>query len=408
VDRQADPNAQTEGAEGGATMTRLELEMLLLNAGIQIEKRRFCTDRARTVFEDGKFVIHINESWWDKYPEVYHIDVLCHELMHILRGDFLKVGRIKDEKSRGYFNFAADALINQTLPILKQYEPDIWVYERLYHMFGDESWPPPERLPSTQWLERKIRELEKRDTECRGGCCETMRHPPQCEPGDIDAATVEIIAHVVKQLRERFEDDPLARQILQASTDFAAGRGTFQEVLTVEPSWVDTALLERILKRMLHRAAHAEGAKVKRRSYRRRHGIFPISIPMPTSSFILAVDVSGSMHEYYPQLQWLKSRLAREFQAEIWHWSDGAVRVKTLNAAPWFGGTDIRPLLRQIPKRGPGAIVIATDGYIAPPPKADWLPPYPVVWYMITNEKVPVRPGDLILRVRPNARRKTG
>jgi hypothetical protein len=382
-------------------MTRLEMEMLLLNTGIQIEKLKSCAHRARTVLENGRFVIHLHEDWWNKLPEVYQVEVLCHELLHILRGDFLRLPHIKDEEDRIYYKYAADALINQNLPIIRMYEPDAWVYERLYHTHGDDSWPSPERLPSTQWLMKKLRELEQNQTKCEDGCCDTMRHPPQSTPGDIDAATAEALGRAVEQLREQFANDPLAKRILQASTSFAAGRESLHEVLTVEPSWIDTALLERILQRMLRSAPHAPGAKVKRRSYRRRHGIFPISIPMPTASCILAVDVSGSMHNYYPQLQWLKSRLAREFQAEIWHWSDNAIRVKNLHTAPWFGGTDIRPLLQKIPKRGPAALVVATDGYISPPPKAEWLPTYPVVWYMITDKKVPIRPNDLLLRVRP-------
>jgi predicted metal-dependent peptidase len=123
---------------------------------------------------------------------------------------------------------------------------------------------------------------------------------------------------------------------------------------------------------------------------------------------VVAIDTSGSVHEFIPQfvaeLSGLLASFGRYELDIVWcdcevqrvdHWSDAAppdiARLEIIEG----GGTDFRPVFDHVETHGaaPDVLIYLTDGY---GPAPDDPPGYPVLWALADGCSAPARWGEVV------------
>lgn len=156
--------------------------------------------------------------------------------------------------------------------------------------------------------------------------------------------------------------------------------------------------LVRKLEQMI-RSGHGGSSRAYRRTYRRvRYGL-PMYLRVPVAEVLLAIDVSGSMTSYYPNLRYIAQALSRRHNVRIVVWDVEWQQTTPYAEWPEAGGTDVKAAYQAIKALRPDVAVIVTDGYF------NWLDPdvpCPILWAVLESGKDEIRklrPGDALVLI---------
>lgn len=348
----------------------IDLEDLLLDAGVQILLSD-ATDIAAVTLKEGHAELHVTPRFFTEPPEIQR-EIVIHELAHLIRGDMLvaqKVGAFESEEKRRAFNIAADALINQTLPELHN-SGRFYTYSRLRVTYQD----LPGHLPETVWLYNFLLRQNPPDQGGGGGNGDNGDNggggenagdilEPQGDPDANAAGWAATVSRLTQSAQARGVELP-------AANDPLSGRGAGDAPATgtrqVTPEAVALGAVRRALEHALRRVRQprAFGGSMKDvRTYRRMRNNLPTYLPRPAARVVLAIDVSGTMMEYYGRVTYIAQKLAREYYVDVLAWSDRAewVRPPYDKSVTFGGGTLLAPAVDEAAKRRPDAVVIITD-----------------------------------------------
>jgi len=305
---------------------------------------------------NGRFIIHVN-------PNAQYDDVLRHEVLHILRGDFFVKG--KDIET---WNKASDVVINEICGLTKDErtkflcEHPEYVYldlpdkvvEEMKKTGGkiilwDSSLIPPEldwkqgASPIYEWLMRQkdrqepgvpIGGNQMGDSEKseKGATCftpldendETVKREWERLKKEIikDLLDGKIPENLGKDVRDdilkRFENQKTYRGVSKRDSEFEG------YVLTVNPK--RNRILEDILPIVNSIEPDSSDNVVLVRSYHREGRVedLPREIDIPSASILFIVDVSGSMHDNVPEIASAIRFCQLHYSVDRIFFSDGA------------------------------------------------------------------------------------
>lgn len=323
---------------------------------------------------------------WRRADAAARVAILSHELMHILRGDCLPSAQAL-RPIREIAAVAEDACIN-TPEMLAAVKRATGVDGILYEDLRDG--PDDAELPATYvpGPTHIYRVLKSRARIIKVQTCGGARLAGgvgQSEAERRHAATVLTLRPETDE-----ERDALAGTVLPGMRDATAGRA-LARVWGPMPAAQISAAIE---------AVHGAALKGERRPRRTwaREGRRPEMrgvARLPRAYIMLALDVSGSMTEWYGKVAALADRLAARHRLEVWTFDTAARRCgrKLPAAVEWGGGTHFRPVLRAAELAAPDALIMVTDGDAGDM----WTPPtgVPVVWVCVDGGEAQIRARDV-------------
>lgn len=347
----------------------MDLEALLLDAGVRILTSEI-TEIAAVTINEGRAELHVTPRFFSESPAIQR-EIIIHELAHLIRGDMLvaqKVGAFDSEEKRLAFNIAADALINQTLPELHN-SGRFYTYTRLQATYSN----LPGHLPDTIWLYNFIIRQNPPSQGGGGGNGNGGGENGGENAGDIlePKGNPDVNAAGWAATVSRISQAAQARGVeLPAGDNPLSNRGAGDMPSTgtrqVTPEAVALGAVRRALEKALSRVRQprAFGGSMKDvRTYRRMRNNLPTYLPRPAARVVLAIDVSGTMMEYYGRVIYIAQKLAREYYVDVLAWSDRTewVRPPYDKSVTFGGGTLLAPAADEAAEKRPDALVIITD-----------------------------------------------
>lgn len=367
-------------------------------AGIRVEYD-MTLDTACVTMRDGQYVMRLGQIM-QGLSEPAQAAVVAHELAHVLRGDLIAM-KDQPERNRMAWNVASDVHINHGLR-----QEDVVELEALTYTGLREQVPGlPEHLPGTRPLyERLLGQQspqgqqgaegetgegqqggegeqdgqgqgapEERDgqqeqggagngaEQNRDGQPQGSGFTPEGYSGDLDPGdgSVSETEHTKTVMRAR----EAARQEGVDLPCLPPLGGTMRR-LSAEP-WKVPARLSTVLQALEACARSARGALVRTRSYSRPGRVEGLRgvIRAPRMRILVALDASGSMHDWAPFAVSAAAALRRTLDVELAVWADTAAMAPRAHLGEWpdVGGYTcpdaVAPLVRNF-----DAVVVITDG----------------------------------------------
>jgi predicted metal-dependent peptidase len=351
---------------------------------------------------DKGYVIELNKEFMEKLSDNCKKKVILHVISHIVRGDCLTIK--KCERPRDY-NIASDAHINTQIGDLTDLEEEANTKVVTYERIREEDWP--EGMPSTKiiydLLAKKSKQQSSKskensseegddDNNCGNGKKFVLSDDIKGTEGDFEVCIdkhIEAIATVPKALGAginiRFD---------------RFGSKVYEVRPKPEPK-ILTAL-----KKLLRYVVPKYGTtKVKVKTWTRENrsnDLFRGCMRKRKVKVCLAVDVSGSMREYVPNILGIAADMKHKLDTEIIVWADYAQKIRSVDDKWDVGcGTDVNPAIELINKINPDISVIITDGDFYR--NIEKVPRTPVLWVLYgdftCSHKVVKKTVDQIIKI---------
>ena len=381
----------------GPLLSYNDLLAVVSDAGVEVSFNDPGIDTAAVSLNDGKYRLSVNAEFINGLSEQAALEVISHEIAHILRGDCLLAAE------RGVlWNIATDAVINHALRDLQAEVPGIITYSSVRERFGDETWP--EYLPNADIIYARLA------SQAPGGipiapADGTGSGPAISDPmtGDVRPAQGDPDVNAAEHARAAAEIRSRARAAgidIPGDPGSSASADVPDGARAVSP---EACAVDAVVRRVRRMIADSRGVNARRdaRTWRRSRNGLPLRLPLPAAGVAVCVDVSASMTDIVPRIMHLAKRLQDELGAETWTWDTGARRVRRIGRevmVPEGGGTDIRALARAL---ATDVAVIVTDGEIYPDPVRGAIRARRVLWVLTADRKTlpssATRPGDGVI-----------
>lgn len=332
------------------------LMAMIRGGGVEVDFDATIPTKARTEVTPRGYRISVSREVTDPSHRTW---LLLHEVSHILRGDLTcEVDR------RDLWNVAADANINHHLPrrVVEELEGVRW--ENLAPRLGMEgtAFPPPTRILYERMLGR----------DGDGGSLAGPGHEG-CGGSCSIEGTADSVTHASTILRLRQADADLAGSLGPGMLGRGVGLGGGSNAgLPVEDTPAHLEALRKVL------AALDSGRGPRRRfgrSWMRPGRIEGLrgSTRTPEEKVVIAVDVSGSTHEYHTLFRGV-TRWAERRGLEVVKilWATSAARVHRWDQETDVGGgTQVQSVWRLVEAENlhRHQVVVVTDGEVW-----DWEP----------------------------------
>jgi predicted metal-dependent peptidase len=324
------------------------------------------------------YTIELNKEFVEKLSDNCKKKVILHEISHIIRGDCLTIK--KCERPLDY-NIASDAHINTQIGDLTELEEEANTKVVTYERIREENWP--EWMPSTKviynLLDKKRKRQSSKETESSS---EEGGDGNNCGNGKKF-----VLSNDVKGTEGDFEGciDKHTEAVATAPKALGAGINIRfdHKVYEVRPKQEPKILTA--LKKLLRYVVPKYGTtRVKVKTWTRENrsnDLFRGCMRKRKVKVCLAVDVSGSMREYIPNILGIAADMKHKLDTEIIVWADYAQKIRSVDDKWDVGrGTDVNPAIELINKISPDISVIVTDGDFYR--DIEKIPKTPVLWVL--------------------------